>query len=184
MKSLRKILCPTDWSETSYVALSKAVEMADAAVTELCVIHVEPDDIEFSALPNLPPDTENATLRRVQAVKNLCAVLEERVPPYVRTRPILKQGDAATQIVVTARQEGVDLIVLTTHGAGCSAEKTLGSVAETILRTAPCPVLTLNTTSQFCRNGAQNYSNKFAVTTLGSNIKLMHTHHKMHLNGD
>jgi universal stress protein A len=142
MPTFKKIFCPTDFSEASYEGLNKAVELASDAATEICVIHVEPPT--QSSYAGHAPEAHQEADRRAETVKNLCAVLEERVPKNVRTRPLLKQGETAEEIIRAAREEGADLIVLTTHGAGGLAPGALGRVATTIVQTAPCPVLTIN----------------------------------------
>ncbi|HVF09941.1 MAG TPA: universal stress protein [Abditibacteriaceae bacterium] len=140
--TFQKILCPTEFSEASYEGLEKAVELATPGLTELCVVHVE-QPAALSPVTELTPYAHTAAERRAEAVANLCAVLDERVPSWVRTRPLLKCGDAATEIVRAARAENADLIVLTTHGAGVTQPGLLGGVAEEILRAAPCAVLTI-----------------------------------------
>jgi len=142
MPTFKKILCPTDFSEASYEGLNKAVELASDAATEICVVHVEPST--QSSYTGHAPEAHQEADRRAETVKNLCAVLEERVPQNVRTRPLLKQGETAEEIIRAAREECADLIVLTTHGAGGLAPGELGRVAATIVQTAPCPVLTIN----------------------------------------
>jgi nucleotide-binding universal stress UspA family protein len=60
------------------------------------------------------------------------------------TRQVLLSSHApASTIVEYARQEGIDLIVTGTHGRGGVAHLLMGSVAERVVRTAPCPVLTV-----------------------------------------
>lgn len=139
----KKILCPTDFSQASFIGLKKAVELATDANTEICVIHVE------SALPSrLPVDgvapfAHTEAERCADTVAHLCAVVTENVPSSVRARPLLKKGEAAQQILCAAREEAADLIVLSTHGAGNVGADSLGRVAEEVLRSAPCLVLTV-----------------------------------------
>jgi nucleotide-binding universal stress UspA family protein len=61
----------------------------------------------------------------------------------LRARPIVKVGDPLRRVVEYARDESIDLIVLGTHGRSGVAHLFLGSVAERVVRTAPCPVLTV-----------------------------------------
>jgi nucleotide-binding universal stress UspA family protein len=148
MPAFNKILCPTDFSEASYEGLDKAVQLASDAATEICLVHVEPQAHSITPYAGHAPEAHQEALRRAETVKNLCDVLEQRVPKNVRTRPLLKQGDTATEIIRAAREEGADLIVLTTHGAGGLAPGELGRVAATIVQTAPCAVLTVNRSSK------------------------------------
>ena len=144
MLTFKRILCPTDFSEASYEALAKAVGLAEQGRSEICLLHVEPPLEAVTPLAGLAPYAENEVVRRAATIKNLCEVLEERVPASVRSHAVLKQGDAAEQIVRTAREEGADIILLTTHGARDWQPGILGDVAEAVVRTASCPVLIIN----------------------------------------
>jgi len=155
MSKFKKILCPTDFSEASFEALAKAVELAEPGGAEVCVVHVEPAADVLTPLAGMAPHAETEAERRAEAVKNLSEILGERVPSHVRTRPILKQGQAAAQVLRTAQEESVDLIVLTTHGATGWQPGVLGVVAEEVLRTARCPVLTISGPASGQINGVQ-----------------------------
>lgn len=142
MAALRKILCPVDFSEASYEGLRQAVELSTPGITEICVVHVEAHADVLEALNGIA-DASEAASRRAEVVMNLSEVLEERVPASVNSRPLLRSGDAAGEIVRAAKEEGAQLIVLTTHGAAGWRPGVLGSVTEEVIRTAPCPVLTI-----------------------------------------
>ncbi|HEX8234441.1 MAG TPA: universal stress protein [Abditibacteriaceae bacterium] len=144
MVTFQKILCPTDFSEASYEGIARAVELALRSGGELCIIHVGQAAAELTPLAGYAPYAQSESVRRAEAVAMLCNVLDERVPSCVRSRPLLKFGDAAEEIVRAAREEATDVIVLTTHG-GCGWRPgVLGAVAEEVLRKAHCPVLTLS----------------------------------------
>ena len=169
----RTILCPTDFSEASYESLHKATELAEGNATEICVVYVEPAQNGRS---------EGEAVRTAEAVKNLCAVLDDHSGPGVRPQPVLRQGETSEQIVRAARETGADLIVLTTHGAGSdeSENPSLGSVAENVLRYAPCPVLTLNAPASRSRqetrtrNGVTNTFDSLKPTFLEANAKALY----------
>jgi nucleotide-binding universal stress UspA family protein len=111
---------------------------------ELCIIHVGQPASELTPLAGIAPYAQSESVRRAEAVATLCSVLDERVPSCVRSRPLLKFGNAAEEIVRAAREEAADVIVLTTHG-GCGWRLgVLGAVAEEVLRKAHCPVLTFS----------------------------------------
>lgn len=139
-----KILCPTDFSEASYHGLKIAAEMAQQNNAELCVLHVE---APLGAMP-LPtshiPYAQSDAARSAEVVANLCRVIEERMPSTAHSHPVLKRGQAAEEIARAAREENADLIVLTTHGASGLRPGELGSVAERVLQSAPCPVLAVS----------------------------------------
>src|SRR4051812_47841781 len=91
----KKILCPTDFSEDSFKALRKAVELVNDSDAEICVIHVDapaPKRVSLDAIANY---AHTEAERRADTVANLCAVLIENVSESVRARPLLKTGDAA-----------------------------------------------------------------------------------------
>jgi nucleotide-binding universal stress UspA family protein len=77
------------------------------------------------------------------ARKRLDDLLDSVDHQRLRARPIVKVGDPLRQVVAYARDEAMDLIVLGTHGRSGVAHLFLGSVAERVVRTAPCPVLTV-----------------------------------------
>jgi nucleotide-binding universal stress UspA family protein len=144
MPAIKKILCPTDFSEASFEGLSYAVELATPGETELCVVHVDPATGEAASFEFSLMGTADAAVRRAHAVTALSEVLEDWVPPAINSRPLLRSGNIAREIVRAAGEEAVDLIVLTTHGAAGWRPGGLGAVAEEVVRTAPCPVLTIS----------------------------------------
>ena len=173
----KKILCPTDFSEASYTGVAKAVELASQGGVELCLVHVVPPARALwpmtgtislaGSLAGDMPDARSEAARRAEAVSTLCEVLRDRVPSYVRSRPLLKQGEAGTEIVRTAREETADLIVLTTHGQGGWQPTVLGAVAAEVLRTAHCPVLTISATVSSPMNAISNSTPRCENTVNG-----------------
>jgi nucleotide-binding universal stress UspA family protein len=143
MPTFNKILCPTDFSVASYEGVYKAVEMALNGVTEICVVYVEVPAVTQGDLAGSLSRSSIEASRIAEAVKNLCAVLQDHIPPQVRAHPLFKQGDPAEQILIAAEEFGADVIILTTQGAG-TKKGTLGSVASEILRRANRPVLTVS----------------------------------------
>jgi nucleotide-binding universal stress UspA family protein len=141
--SLKTILVPTDLSECSHKAIHYGQRLAQqfgASVTLLHVVepvHTYPVDglstfpTEVGDLAPLPQATED--------LKKFAASLpqEEAVPMQLRTR----QGSAHGQIVKAAKEEDVDLIVISTHGRTGLDRVLIGSTAELVVRHAPCPVL-------------------------------------------
>ncbi len=180
--TFQKILCPTDFSEASYEGLRQAIKLAGKGATEICVLHVEPSPSALTPLAGYAPDAHSEADRRAETVKNLCAVLEERVPSHVRTRPLLKQGETAEQIMRAAREEGADLIVLTTHGAGGLQPGELGSVATRVLQIAPCPVMTVNRTHE---EAPKNSDTPINPAALRPEFEVVHaTSRALYLDGD
>ena len=159
MLPLKKILCPTDWSEPSYVALDGAIELAKHFDAELCLLHVVP------FLPATPPDLAFALIavtdvasdaeRLDEATRLLQKVAAERVPSGVRARCEVKMGYADKEIVCAAADGKFDLLVIATHGLSGWRHMVFGSVAEAIVRQTHCPVLTVHAAPPIDEVGAE-----------------------------
>jgi nucleotide-binding universal stress UspA family protein len=145
MLPFKKILCPTDFSEPSYEALKAANELALHFSTELYLVHViSPAPIaeastDYSGTPDLSVLEEMET-----SAKNLLQrIVKRRVPKELHTHQIIVLGGAADEIIRIGEKEKVDLIVIATHGQTGWRHLVFGSVAERVVRLAPCPVLTI-----------------------------------------
>lgn len=139
MIKIRSILHPTDFSEYSAAAMELAEALARRYGARIWIAHVAPPEeilhgAYFGAPP--PPREDLATIeKKLYAIK-----------PADRTIPVgyaLLRGDPADEIVRLARRENCDLIVMGTHGRSGLQRVLVGSVAERVLRRAPCPVLTI-----------------------------------------
>jgi len=141
MISLKNILVPTDFSETSAVALKYAKELATAFGAKLHVLHVLVEWVPDGYMPFSPElfqEVEQSTRQRLDAL----LPLEEREKHQAQL--VLQRGASEfVAIIQYAREQNIDLIVVGTHGRGAIAHMLLGSVAEKIVRKAPCPVLTV-----------------------------------------
>jgi nucleotide-binding universal stress UspA family protein len=145
MLPVKKILCPTDFSDPSCRALVAAAEIAAAAKAELLLIHV------VGTIPPVESPSGAAAFDiasyQDELVRSARAALEERrrkrIPESVSSRSIVSVGDAAHEVARIAAEEGVDLIVVSTHGKTGWRERIFGAVAEKIVRLARCPVLTI-----------------------------------------
>jgi nucleotide-binding universal stress UspA family protein len=131
------ILVPTDFSEFSETALEYATSLARDTGAELLIVHVrEPPyyyDNAFGGFAVEPND------------KAIFKLLEEVKPANsdVRCSHKMLAGDNVTEIVRLAEARNVDMIVMGTHGRGGLSRVLMGSVAENVVRRAPCPVLTI-----------------------------------------
>lgn len=147
MLNLKKILYPTDFSEYSLAALPYAVGLTqqnDAELYCLHVVNVSPEEyltgehIIPLSVPNIPKNTSLRTARmklKKFAVENLSEL--DKLTSIVIT------GAPFVEIIRYAREQSIDLIVMGTHGRSALASMLLGSVAEKVVRKAPCPVLTV-----------------------------------------
>ncbi len=143
--ALKNILVPTDFSEASACALRYGKALARAFDACLHLVHVV-EDLTVSAWTS---DVYVATLPaiREEVEKDAIEQLGRLVPPIERealgARLLLLSGSPFLEIVRYARTHQIDLIVMGTHGRGPVAHMLLGSVAEKVVRKAPCPVLTV-----------------------------------------
>jgi nucleotide-binding universal stress UspA family protein len=143
---IRRILAPTDFSEPSKQAIAYALELAQTFGATLVLLHV----VELPPYPieGLPPSQLGGTLLEdleQQATSDLAQVLANEAEVKVVRRVVV--GIPYRKIVVVAADEKVDLIVMATHGRTGFNHLFVGSVAEKVVRTAPCPVLTIRPSS-------------------------------------
>ena len=132
----QRILHPTDFSDPSRAAFDVACSVARDSGAELLVVHVVPPPMSYDDVAEARRDGYRDRLR-----DELFSV--RPADPNLKVAHLLLDGDPATVIVETAAEQGVDLIVLGTHGRSGVGRLLMGSVAEHILRKAPCPVLTV-----------------------------------------
>jgi nucleotide-binding universal stress UspA family protein len=132
----RHILHPTDFSDPSKAAFEVACSIARDTGADLLVVHVIPPPVSYDDLAESRREGHRDRLRdELHAVKP--------VDSNLAVARLLLDGDAATVIAETAAAQGVDLIVLGTHGRTGVGRLLMGSVAEHVLRKARCPVLTV-----------------------------------------
>lgn len=141
----KKILVPLDGSQLAERALKPALTMAQATEGEVYLLQVtQPQEMlvphHGGGYAFFWPDQ---ALERAgdEAKAYLDTVLDTFTDPAVQLHPLLEQGDPAGMIVDIARNEAVDLIVMSSHGYTGVSRWVLGSTAEKVLRGANCPVL-------------------------------------------
>ena len=143
MIRLQRILAPTDFSEQGEVALRYAVEFAARFDAELHLLHVVQSQLYLSPDPTLlsGPVAEMEEQWKKAAHKQLDELtLPVPLPNVVR---VVLEGPPVVEIGRYARENDCVLIVIGTHGRTGLAHVFLGSVAENVVRKAPCPVLTV-----------------------------------------
>lgn len=131
---LKKILVPVDFSDCSKKALQYAIPFARQFGADLKLLHVvEP----YPAVPEMSPyDFDNIADGKAQ-LEALRQALGDAVPASTS----LRAGMPHMEIAEAAREFGIDLIILSTHGRKGLSRMVLGSTAEKVVRRAPCPVL-------------------------------------------
>lgn len=141
---LQKILLPTDFSDYSAAATKYACELAAKFDAELHILHTLESHLSLTPNFGLGLDLPKyVSESKAAAEKSLAGVLE---PAWAAGRTVVKalfEGSPKTEIIAYARKHNIDLIVLATHGRSGLAHVLMGSVAESVVRTAPCPVLTV-----------------------------------------
>ncbi len=145
MIALKKILVPTDFSDTSAVAVRYARALADAFGASVHLIHVVEDPFVYGwtgegYIPDLPQFRESLA---GSARERLNQVFNPSEREKYHAAVCVLFGSSFLEIVRYAKQHEIDVIVMGTHGRGPIAHMLMGSVAEKVVRKAPCPVLTV-----------------------------------------
>jgi nucleotide-binding universal stress UspA family protein len=141
---IRHILAPTDFSDYSKEAINYALDLAQTFGAKLSLLHV----VELPSYPieDFVPSTMGGGLLddlERQASAELAQVLPQAQEAKIEVTRGLVMGSPFRKIIETAEAEHVDLIVMATHGRTGLSHLMVGSVAERVVRTAPCPVLTI-----------------------------------------
>ena len=144
MIEIRRILCPTDFSEFSERALRYATVLARWYESQIEALHVVQQMLPHGDATPMVPSWSLLN-------PDICAKLRERLNEFVAPVAELgidavvavKEGDAAGEILREATAQKTDLVVMGTHGRGGFQHLVLGSVAEKVLRRCACPVLTV-----------------------------------------
>jgi nucleotide-binding universal stress UspA family protein len=143
-ESITRILVPVDFSACSDRAVRYAATLAGQVGASVEVLHVV-EDFTYGAfsevyVPNVPALIEEAIN---SAVDRLTPLKDEMFPPGADVETVVSVGRPALTIVEHATAGQFDLIVMGTHGRTGLSHLFMGSVAEHVVRTAPCPVLTV-----------------------------------------
>jgi nucleotide-binding universal stress UspA family protein len=139
MLGVKTILHPSDFSEGSGHAYRLACGLAQDYGARLVVLHVARPPVAAAGEGVIPPNLEHYRQRLVDRL----ARLPDAGPGMTLERRLVFSEGAAATIVEVAREIGADVIVMGTHGRGALGKLLLGNVAEKVLRTATCPVLTV-----------------------------------------
>lgn len=182
---LPSVLVPVDFSPYATEALRYAAGIAERFASSLIVLHVIPHETTSQAvsqrlgLPHvlapgsasaqaetdMPPDVTEEVV--IDLREQAYAALQAFLPARLTTRPVelrVVVGQPFERIIETAVREQVGLIVLGTHGRTGLAHMIMGSVAERVVRLAPCPVLTVKMPSAEEKNWLQGLYEKLLAT--------------------
>jgi nucleotide-binding universal stress UspA family protein len=138
--NVRKILCPTDFSEPSGKALNAARELAVRLSSQLEIVHV---------FPNYIFEQMEALKDRDGLLKELYDESKERLEKFLHASGLtvpgtMEEGEPDRKIVSFAKEKDFDLIVMGARGMGRIEGMLIGSVTDAVLKSAPCPVLVIH----------------------------------------
>jgi universal stress protein A len=136
-KLFKKILCPIDFDENSYFALDLACDLAKDGDSTIYLLHV----VSVAPVADSGVLVEPYAISEHDARAKLERVANEHLGGKVAYEIITRIGNPSALVNQAAAELGVDSIVIATHGRKGIARLLLGSVAEKVVREAPCPVL-------------------------------------------
>lgn len=138
-KLFQRIVCPVDFDPNSFGALDTACEIARESGGKVHLLHAVPLTVPAQGQPlTLEPlsgAAHDARVRLERIVGERLAKIDHEI--------IVVTGDPAAEIIRVADEVKADAIVMATHGRTGLGHLLLGSVAERVVREAPCPVLTI-----------------------------------------
>lgn len=145
MPRIRRILYASDFSKASGKALTSAISLAKVNRAHLTVLHAYVPIVPLAPEQYIASSTwtqvDAETRRWAERQVNLLA--DKAKKAGVRVSAMMVTGDPAQQLVRMARSKRADLIVMGTHGRRGLSKFFIGSVAERVVATAPCPVMTV-----------------------------------------
>jgi universal stress protein A len=136
---IRRILFPTDFSDNAKSAFQYGLGIARKFGADLYLVHV------VHSFPEMRPYNVRQLIDLMvkHAETSLREQLKTSQEHEVRLHPVVRVGVEDIEITTLAEEERIDLIVMGTHGRTGLAHALLGSVAERVVRRAPCPVLSV-----------------------------------------
>jgi nucleotide-binding universal stress UspA family protein len=146
--SLKTILLPTDFSSASQMALPFARSLARVYGSTVFVAHSIAPEPHPQIVTDRIPEQDNVAWE--EARHKLDAFTENCSADSGNWKSVLQRGDLADVIPALIQENHIDLVVLGTHGRRGVTKLILGSAAERIYRSAPCPVLTVGPKAQQC----------------------------------
>ncbi len=142
--TIKKILVPIDFSDYSKSALKYSQEFSKYFDAEIILIYViepmiYPPDFSMGqiAIPSIDIELDKRAKEELEKLKH------NEISPDVKSQIVIKTGKPFVEIIQTASELDVDLIIIATHGHTGVEHILFGSTTEKVVRKAPCPVLTL-----------------------------------------
>lgn len=143
MTPMRRILFASDFSKASAKAFATAVTLAKANRATVTILHVIVPFMPFTSEDAIRGDTlEQISIEtRRWSQRQLAKLTAKAKKAGIRAVGLIVEGDPAGQIVRAARSKRADLVVVGTHGRTGLTKFFVGSVAQRVVATAPCPVV-------------------------------------------
>lgn len=146
---MKKILVATDFSHTSAQALKNAIVIATACSARILLLHIVHDPAEAPGFYAAKKAGKKVLRNMEQAAEQMMEdFVAQELGSFDQFDTQVVPGLPSEQIVRWAKKEKVDLIAIGTHGRSGLVRLMLGSVADRVIRTAPCPVLTVHQPSK------------------------------------
>ena len=147
MINLRRILVPTDFSESANHALAYGISFAAEYKADLVLLHVI-ETLSVGYASDLFPVPMAEVLEEIgsYARGELAKLAAQAAERGVTAHQVGVQGKPAAEVIRYAKEQAIDMIVLGTHGRGVLDHALFGSKTERVVRKAPCPVLTCRLT--------------------------------------
>ena len=145
MIRIQEVIVATDFSEPANVALDYGRNFARAFDAHLHVVHVANDLATAAPVSEIPMDLTKVQAQiEAEADTSLEGVITDDDRRSLKVKKVLLTSSTPARAILTyATEVRADLIIVGTHGRGGLAELLLGSVAQKVVRSAPCPVLTV-----------------------------------------
>ena len=137
-RTFKTILCATDFSEPSYRAIDYGLRFAEVSGGTLLLAHII--HVPSGELYQQAPPTLNFDEAKKRSLTLLQEVRDQRLGGYAKCELLVDIGDPYERLMNIVKERAVDLIVTATHGRSGLGQLLIGSVAEKIIRHAPCPV--------------------------------------------
>ncbi len=140
----KKILFPTDFSDVSQKAVKYIKQLKGAGAQEVIVLHVI-DEKELLVLSRVPDQyLQITTLMEKEIAKEMAVVEADMAAEGFSVKLKVKTGKPFTEIMMTATEEKVSIIVVGSHGKSNIGEMLMGSVSENVIRHAKVPLLVIS----------------------------------------
>jgi universal stress protein A len=153
IQNVKKVLAPIDFSEHSMEALRGAAELAKDVGAEVHLMHVIAPHHHFIPLPLATNAEQSRELAREasmieQAEEELARIKKDDFGDSKKVFTFAVVGPPVQKLIEYAKEQGIDLIVMSTHGRTGVGHALIGSVTEKMVRNSPCSVLVLRARKQ------------------------------------